>query len=269
MSTSTTCDSAPPAIARRGGLRVRAVAFIVHLCVSLCVAAGVLALVYLGWYPSPLDRASGVGQILLLLLAADVTLGPILTFVVFNPAKKSLRFDLAVIALMQLAALVYGMNAVEAGRPGYIVFVKDRFELVARADLRDEDRREARSNPQAKLHWFSPRIVAALPPESEKERQALMMEAVAGGRDLQHLPRLFVSYESQQEIARGKARSIASLRSLNPDRGTVIDAAVAAAGLADAQLAFLPVKGPEADVAMLLEAATGKILALVDANPWD
>jgi hypothetical protein len=38
----------------------------------------------------------------------DLALGPLLTLIVFEPGKPSLKFDLSCIVLLQLGALLYG-----------------------------------------------------------------------------------------------------------------------------------------------------------------
>ena len=115
---------------RGDALRARFRAAGCHLGISLAIATLVLLVVYRYWYAGPLAAVAGVGTILVLLLAVDVSLGPIMTFMVFDRRKKSLPMDLALIGLVQVLALGYGLHTVEAGRPHYLVFVKDRFEAV-------------------------------------------------------------------------------------------------------------------------------------------
>jgi len=82
------------------------------------------------WYPSPLDKALGVANIFLLLLSIDVIIGPLLTLIVAKQGKRSLKTDLLTIATLQLAALVYGLYMVAQGRPVWIIYSNNRFELV-------------------------------------------------------------------------------------------------------------------------------------------
>ena len=67
-----------------------------------------------------------------LVMSVDVVLGPVLTFAVFNRAKgvRHLRRDLAVIGVLQTAALAYGLHTVYIVRPVAMVFEVDRFRLV-------------------------------------------------------------------------------------------------------------------------------------------
>ena len=250
------------------GWRRRARAALIHMAIGGVVIAAVLAVVFLFWYKQPLATAAGVGPIVGLLLLVDLLLGPLLTFAVFNPAKKSLKADLTVIACIQVAALAYGLHALDSGRPAWLVFVKDRFELIAKADLRPQDLNDASANPYAQTSLFGPRIIASVAPENPAAYRDALMEAVTGGRDLQHRPDFFEDYAGQADEAIRKARPIDELRKLDPQHLDAIDAGVARTGLGEAQLAYLPVRGPSADLAMLIDRRDGKPLLLVNARPW-
>lgn len=251
-----------------GGAGARLTAATAHLLISVAMAAGVLAVVYFGWYPEPLDSLSGVGGILLMLLSIDVILGPMLTLVIFDRRKKSLPFDLACIGVVQLAALAYGLHTVEAGRPHFLVFVKDRFEVVSKADLQPQDREVAAGNRAAESYIFGPRIVAAEMPTPGEERNNILFEAVGGGRDVQHFPKLYRDYSSQGSLAAGKARPLAELRALNPDDKGLLRDTIERSGLTESRLGFLPVKGPEGDAAMLVNVVSGSIVGMVNLQPW-
>ena len=57
----------------------------------------------------PYREISGGRELFLILMAVDVILGPLMTLTIFNRAKPwpELRRDLAIVVLIQLAALVY------------------------------------------------------------------------------------------------------------------------------------------------------------------
>ena len=67
-------------------------AFTGHLIASACVASLLSLIVFMLWYPGTLAYASGVIDIFLLLLIVDVTLGPSITLIIFNKAKKERDF---------------------------------------------------------------------------------------------------------------------------------------------------------------------------------
>src|SRR5690554_4782220 len=81
----------------------------VHLLLSLIFAVTLYWLVFYIWYPQPLSVAVGVGSIFLMVLVVDMVLGPLLTFLVSKKDKASLIFDWSVIAVLQIAALAYGV----------------------------------------------------------------------------------------------------------------------------------------------------------------
>lgn len=105
-------------------------AFAWHLGCSLLIASAALVLVFAVWYPAPLHVALGVTSVFLLVLLVDVVIGPFLTLLVYKQGKKTLLFDMAVIIALQLSALLYGLWTVAEGRPVWLVFNVDRFDLV-------------------------------------------------------------------------------------------------------------------------------------------
>jgi hypothetical protein len=67
----------------------------IHLALSATIAVSVLALMLLLWYAPPFFSALGGYHLLLILLGVDVSLGPLITLIIFNPKKdrKALTFD--------------------------------------------------------------------------------------------------------------------------------------------------------------------------------
>ena len=99
-------------------------AFLIHLGISALIAATVVALVLAVWYPPPYFAGMGGPVLLRLLIGVDVVLGPLITLIVFDPAKPRLKYDLMTIAALQVAALAYGGMVMFEARPVYNVFVK-------------------------------------------------------------------------------------------------------------------------------------------------
>ena len=107
---------------------LKAKAFSVHFGISFAIFLVLLYFVIFHWYPTPFFTTDGGWQGIRLIVLVDLVLGPTLTFVVFNPIKKTMRhlkMDLAIIALCQLAALTWGTWAVHNERP-YLVVFSDR-----------------------------------------------------------------------------------------------------------------------------------------------
>lgn len=105
-------------------------AFLIHALLSILALSIALALVALVWYPAPLFWADGGREVIVLIALIDVIIGPALTFVVYQKGKKSLKFDLSVIAALQLAALAYGAMTMYQQRPVFVAFALDMFYTV-------------------------------------------------------------------------------------------------------------------------------------------
>ena len=111
-------------------------AMAIHSLFSLLLLSIALFIVFYLWYPSPLDKAMGVGNIFWIILSIDLILGPLLTFAIFNPKKKELKIDLLIIVIIQSTAYLYGLHTVAQGRPVFNVFVVDDIEFVRAIDLK-------------------------------------------------------------------------------------------------------------------------------------
>lgn len=112
-------------------MKARIQAFLIHILLSVLVLSGALALVALVWYPAPLFWADGGREVIQLIAFVDVVLGPSLTLIVYQKGKKSLKFDLSVIATLQLAALVYGSMTMYQQRPVFVAFAVDKLYTVS------------------------------------------------------------------------------------------------------------------------------------------
>ena len=237
-----------------------------HFVLCSGIAMIVLIAVYAGWYRSVLSHTQQIGSILIVLITVDVILGPLLTLLVFKKGKKSLKFDLAVIATLQLGFLAYGVHTVYEARPSYIVFAKDRFEAVSTIEWPDDEKDT--KNLKVKSSLFGPSWVGARSPVDQQDREKIMFESASGGADITQRPRLYVPYEQVKQDVRGRLKAIAELRNLNASRSNELDAAIAKSGLAESSLGFLPMKGKIEDAAVLIDRQSGMPLAMLKLKPW-
>ena len=108
----------------------------IHLSWCLGVAVFTAVLVFGLWYPFPYRKLSG-GELFMLVIAVDVVCGPLLTFVIFSPAKPRVELlrDLGLVALIQLGVLSYGLHTVWQARPLFLVQEIDRFKVIVRPEL--------------------------------------------------------------------------------------------------------------------------------------
>lgn len=238
----------------------------IHLGISALIAAVVLAVIYLVWYPAPYFTAMGGSELVLLVIGVDVVIGPLITLVIYKAGKKGLKFDLGVIALLQSTALAYGVTIVALARPVYSVFVVDRFETVTANALDPAELKKAKRDEFKSLPWSGPRVIGAVKPTDSDEQLRIMM-AAAGGLDLQHFPEQYVPYQDVAQEAGRRARPIEILRRFNSDHGREIDTFLNQKGVTDADVGFVPMRARRGELATIVKH-NGEILGTLNLNPW-
>lgn len=243
----------------------------IHLSISALIGLGVLNLVFVVWYPEPYFAASGGQHLVLLLLGIDLVLGPTLTLVVVNrrKAKHLITLDLAVIGIVQCAALLYGLHVITQSRPVFIVGAVDRFNSVAAIDIDDKDLAAATRPEYGTRSWTGPRVVAARLPTDPEESNALLSMALAGRKDIQHLPRYYVPYAEEAKNLLARAKPLDALRSPGGESARVLDAWLADTQRPADSIAWLPLVARKSVMTILLDARTGEPLGAVPIDPWD
>jgi hypothetical protein len=235
-----------------------------HLLICVAIAAAVISGMLGIWYPGPLFEAAGGSGLIMILLGVDVVLGPLITLVVFRAGKKGLKFDLAFIAFVQLAALSYGVHTVYVARPAWLVFTVDRFDLVAAIDLEAADLAQVKDPRFSSPPAFGPEYVTAVMPADPAGRQKILDSGLAG-KDLNLFPQLYAAYEQQAANALRKSRPASVLMKRDP---AALQGYLAAAGRTQESVRFLPLRARNGDAAVLLDAQSGKPLKIILVDPW-
>jgi len=239
-------------------------AFAIHLALSALLAAGTFVCMSILWYPSPLLTVVGGADIFFLLLAVDVVLGPVMTLMVFDIKKKSLRFDLAVVATVQLAALCYGLLTLLQGRPVFVAALGHRFDVVQANEVTEEDLAAS----QRPLPRWGPIWVGTKAPTDSKEREAVLFSALAG-RDLGHRPQYHVPLQSMRDDMLKASKSIAELRMRNTSQDKEITAWLGRHGRTDDSIVYQGLKARSQDMAVILDAKTAEVIGIAPFKPWD
>jgi hypothetical protein len=102
-------------------------AFLIHLGISVLIYLVLLYLIVFIWYPQPFFAADGGWQGVRLVTGIDLVLGPVLTLIVFKAGKPGLKFDLALIGMLQALALSWGVWTVYDQRTDLVVFANGAF----------------------------------------------------------------------------------------------------------------------------------------------
>ncbi len=240
-------------------------AFGLHLAISALIAATVVVLVVRLWYPQPYFDAMGGEVLLRLLIGVDVVLGPMITLLIFDPKKPRLKYDLATIAVLQLAALAYGGFVMFEARPVYNVFFDDGFHTVPAYSV-DADSR-ARAAPEFRpLSLTGPRVVAAMLPADPRETVGITVAAAIGGPDLPDLPHLYVPYAQAAAKAASVACPPAALARRGRDEADAVSAFVNAHG-AGRVMGYVPVRARNRDFSAVVDRKTGEIIGYLPIVP--
>jgi hypothetical protein len=240
----------------------------IHLLLSACVGAAAFLFMVTVWYPGPFFKAVGGEGLVLILLGVDICIGPLLTLVAFNPAKKSLKMDLTVIALLQLSALIYGLYIVFEARVVYVAFVLDRFELIRAVEIDPSDLKDAKFERFKSLPLLRPPTIGVIRPTDPKERSEALDLALQG-KDLHLRPGYYVDYDqAQKDVVKQKIMPMSRLTDLNPASVGEIESAIKATGKKESDLGFLPMRARNNDLTVVIDRATGVILDYWTYRPW-
>lgn len=235
----------------------------IHLLISVAIAAIALLLVLKVWYPPPLFTAEGGNELLFILVAVDVVLGPLITLVIFKSGKPGLRFDLTVIALLQTCALIYGLHVMFVARPVFITMVIDQFETVRANDLDPTDVAQAKQKAFQSLPLTGPVFVAVDLPTNFAALKELMGEAQKSGKIVPHLPQYYVPYADHREKALAQSRPIESLHKRDAAMADQIEKQITEIGRKTAEVNFLPLQTRRGWGAVLIDAKTGDIVKVL------
>lgn len=235
--------------------------FLGHLSISSFIALCIVGLVFFVWYPSPLATAVGVTQIFLMMLTIDVIVGPVLGLLVYKEDKKSLKFDLTIIIAIQISALLYGIYSIEQGRPVWMVYSVDRFELVRKNEIILENINQAKPQFQ-QLSWLKPQFVATQFAQDVKQRNDDMFAEVLGGISLAQKPERYVDFSQAKAQLQKRAQSLELLPQYN-DKAVVEKTLVKY----PKATAFLPMKANAVDMTVLINHK-GEVVKIVDLRPW-
>lgn len=236
--------------------------FAIHLAVSLLFASLSLIWVYFIWHPYPLALAVGVTDIFIMMLVIDTILGPVLTFIVADQTKPSFKFDLSIIALIQISALVYGMYSIAMSRPVWIVFDTARFDLVQARDISSEKIKRV-SSPYDQLTFFKPAWSAVKQSQSDAERSQRLFEELETGISPSMQPMLYEALDLHFNQVKQQSLPLSQLYRYNSKRE--VDEILKQYAKANA---WLPLKSSHLDMVVLINKEKADAFKIVNLRPW-
>jgi len=248
--------------------RDRLTASAVHLGLSLCVAALAAMLVFGIWYPYPYREISGGRELFLLVVTVDVILGPLITLAVFNRKKPrtELRRDLAIVGMLQLAALAYGLWTVAVARPVHMVFEIDRFRVIHAIEIEPALLPKTPAGINA-LPLTGPTMLGLRAFKDAQEGMDATLAALQGIQ-LGSRPDLWQSYERSVPDILKAAKPVTLLKLRFAPQAADIDGVLKAAGYTDQNTAYLPMIGRKSFWTVFVDAKTAQVVATMPLDSF-
>jgi len=174
-------------------------AALIHLAMSIAIFLVFLATAMLVWYPDFYFFASDTQLAIWTMTFVDVGLGPLLTFIVYKKGKKTLKFDLSVIVIMQVIALTWGAWVLHNQRPVLTVFHDGMFYCLNNefAQLAEVDMSQFTNSKELIAQAFLPR------PETEEEaktRRTKIEALIEKGKDAPPSYLSFIPWEKLRSM---------------------------------------------------------------------
>lgn len=235
--------------------------FLGHLTFSILIAIICLILVFGVWYQPPLAKAVNVTHLFLMMLCIDVIIGPLLSLLVYKEGKKSLKFDLSVILIIQLCALAVGIYSMAQGRPAWIAFHADRFELIRNNEIVVQSTDKI-SPEYESPSWYGVQYVAVKKPSNQNQKNDDMFIEALGGVSLAQMPARYEDIDEQKIWIQQHTIPFHKLSKYNSKEQ--IDRMLKQ--YPDA-IGYLPLKASAVDMSVLVDE-NAKAIKVVDLRPW-
>jgi len=235
--------------------------FLSHLCISFLIALIAMGIVFFVWYPAPLAIAVGVTHLFLMMLAIDVIVGPLLGLLVYKEGKKTLKMDLSIIIALQILALGYGVYSIEQGRPVWLAYNIDRFELVRKNEIIQDS--IAKALPQyQQSSWLKPKFVATEFSKDANQRSDDMFAEVLGGISIAQRPERYVELNKAKKQMQQREQKLELLQQYNnkAEVEKILEKYPQAS-------AFFPLKASTVDMTVLMDKKAN-VVKIVDLRPW-
>ena len=245
---------------RAAGWPFRFRAGLIHLAASVALAIILAAVIFALWFPGAYRSMSGGSELFFLLISVDVTIGPLITLAVADSRKtrRHLAMDIAVIVILQLAALGYGLHTLSISRPVVLALEEDRFRVVAAMDVYRPEL--ATAAPEYRhISLTGPRLLRSLVPKDPVAKTEALKIAMHG-YDVGSRPALWRPWDAAARAeALAHAKPLSYLESRYPSRKAELAASVTATARPSERVVFLPMLTFRGDWVALLDARSGEV----------
>jgi hypothetical protein len=233
----------------------------IHFLISLLATGALALLMWNRLYQPPYFWIDGGWSVLRILLLADLVLGPLLTFVVYNRAKREWKRDLAIIAIVQVIAFAYGTYTMARYRPVFAVYIDRGFFAVTwpKVEMATKDLTKPRAlRGEDTLPTL---VVVDMPADPAQQRELLRQANPDGTSALPGMGERYLAFDGElrkrildnsadiEVLARGDAdiaKELARIKAAHP--GPL------------SNYSFQPLVGRDSECMLVFEKATGKVV---------
>lgn len=242
-------------------------AAVIHFLISFTIITAIIILMLFLWYPNAYFKLMGGKPLIYTIAGVDLFLGPLLTFVVFKTGKKSLKFDLTCIGLVQLAAMSYGLYVMFEARPIFTVFNKDAFYVASVVDIYPKELTKGKKEEWRTASITGPKLVASVAPKKSDKPEFMFYEIQSQMQLTQQYPRLYDKYSTQQTEVIKTGKPLSELVAISAKNKQAVDAFLQQKNRPMHDFLFLPIYSAVSQMAAIVDAKTGEFVQIVDAKP--
>ena len=239
-------------------------AFAIHLLISSIILGSFLAFVFLVWYPQPFFIVEGLVDIVWVLVAVDVVLGPALTLVVFKTGKPGLKRDLSIIAAIQIIGFIYGANTFYQERPYFAVFYdSDYFDVIPASAMKDISNIDPALNH---TQLGGPTLVFVEHPKDIDDLKIILEEMKQGGLPIQLRAKYYRPLKGHINKVFMLSKNLDELQNI-PANEKAISQFKAEYGERVNDFAYFPITGNLTSRLLAIDRDTEAVVDYININP--
>lgn len=208
----------------------------------------------------------GGKKLLYLIASVDVFLGPLLTLVVFKRGKKGLALDLACIAMLQVAAMSYGLYVMFEARPIFTVFNKDAFYVASVVDIVPSQLDKGKRPEWRTASITGPRLVAAAVLDPKDRHETIFYETESQMGLAQQYPRFYDLYANHLQAVIKVGKPLTELATINLENKQAISEFLGTMKKPIANFLFLPIYSATGEMSVIVDSKTGRFIKIINAK---
>lgn len=237
------------------------IAALIHLGLSVAATGLLAAAMWFALYRPPYFWIDGGWTVLRILIVADVILGPLLTFVVYNRAKREWKRDLAIIALVQIVAFGYGTWTMARYRPVFAAYADNVFFAVPWPRVEQGTRNLDKPRALRAGRWEPTWVVIDLPQDVAAAQELRSRSNPDGNRTLPGMGDLYLPFDAAtaQRVFPNSA-DVEALAKSDPAIAAELARVRAAHPGPLSRLAFIPLAGRDEVVLLVFDRETRQMV---------